>query len=635
MALSKDENLRINKLLYNALMNQDDAEVIHICRGIPKGPLHTLTIHEDTVLHMAIYQKKPELALKLLEMVPSSDTHKLTWQNGGGNTILHETGTNKRTVVVAKEILRRARMLLGMVNKEGETALFYAARHGKTNIYMFLHDEVGRTISGLDLKTFLRRDDRFTILHIAILSRNYRVAYDIASNHKELINEKDANDMTPLQLLSTIKPQFSPKTSFKRMMFKLVDANVDDQESKFSFIRGLKKEKHSCEWAMKLATLLIKSDNSWEDTESWTDNRGSKFHEYRTTTLSAEENMITATTQEADDFNKAQTPLLLATINDSTVIVREILRLYPQAVEHVDKHGHNILHLAIMHRRYSIIDVVEEMKYPLDRLRGRLDKNYNTLLHMVGCKVDELKEDVKHPAQQLKEDQRLFKRVEKICTTLDTVTRNADQKTPSEVFFEANDEIRSQAKEWMSENAKNCSIVAVLIATVAFTSAYTVPGGPDKNGHPVLRDRSMFLLFTFADAISLSTALTSVIIFMNIVTSPFTFDDFASSLYEKQLAALILLIISVTMMMVAFAATLVLTITSEATWSNMTLYSVSFFPVIVFVYSYVPEYSTIAKDMFRVLKKMMGKIHNMIWDNKPQSTRVIDGSLNSLSHSPV
>lgn len=155
------------------MMNQDDAEVIHICRGIPKGPLHTLTIHEDTVLHMAIYQKKPELALKLLDMVPSSDTHKLTWQNSGGNTILHETGTNKRTVVVAKEILRRARMLLGMVNKEGETALFYAARHGKTNIYMFLHDEVGRTTSGLDLKTFLRRDDRFTILHIAILSRNY------------------------------------------------------------------------------------------------------------------------------------------------------------------------------------------------------------------------------------------------------------------------------------------------------------------------------------------------------------------------------------------------------------------------------------------------------------------------------
>lgn len=190
----------------------------------------------------------------------------------------------------------------------------------------------------------------------------------------------------------------------------MIDADVDSKESKFSFVRRLKKEKHACEWAMKIATLLIKSDNSWEDTESWTDNRGSKFHEYIISTVSTgkpEEN-ITATTQE-DDFNKAQTPLLLATIYDSMEIVREILRLYPQAVEHVDKDGHNILHLAIMHRRYRIIDVVEEMKYPLDRLRGRLDKNYNTLLHMVGCKVDELKEDVKHPAQQLKEDQRLFK----------------------------------------------------------------------------------------------------------------------------------------------------------------------------------------------------------------------------------
>ncbi|KAI3732161.1 hypothetical protein L1987_63360 [Smallanthus sonchifolius] len=191
MALTKAQDLNINSELYEALMNQDDAKVINICRGIPNGPLHTLTIHEDTVIHMAIYQKKQHLALELLDMVSSCDYHKLTWQNSGGNTILHETATNSKTVKVAKEILHRTPMLLNMINKEGETALFYAARH----------DEVGRAIEGPDLKTFHRRDDRFTILHIAILSRNYRVAYDIAINHKELIAEEDADGMTVLQLL--------------------------------------------------------------------------------------------------------------------------------------------------------------------------------------------------------------------------------------------------------------------------------------------------------------------------------------------------------------------------------------------------------------------------------------------------
>ncbi|KAI7731509.1 hypothetical protein M8C21_033106 [Ambrosia artemisiifolia] len=334
----------------------------------------------------------------------------------------------------------------------------------------------------------------------------------------------------------------------------------------------------------------------------------------------------------------ADTPLLLATIHNSTEIVREILNIYPQAVEHVDKEGHNILHLAILHRRYEIIDMVEEMEYPLTRLRGRVDKNYNTLLHMVGLKVDDLKEDIKHPAQELKEDQRLYKRVEKICTTIDESTRNADQKTPYEVFSETNDNIRYKAKEWMSENAKNCSLVAVLIATVAFTSAYTVPGGPSRTGHPVLKDKPMFLLFTLADAISLSTALTSVIVFLNILTSPFQFSDFASNLFEKQLTALILLIISVAMMMVAFAATLILTISNRGTWSDMTLYTVSFFPVLVFVYFMVSDYLNIVVSFYRGLKKMVEKVVLSIydaWEYKPKPTYPVDGTVTFSSIPPV
>ncbi|KAL8229560.1 hypothetical protein R6Q57_014460 [Mikania cordata] len=623
MTLTKEQDLKLNSSLYEAMMNEDDAKVIKKCQEIPKGPLHTLTIHEDTVIHMAIYQKKNNLALKLLDMVSTCDNHKLTWQNSGGNTILHETATNNSTVEVAVEILRRAPMLLNMTNKEGETALFYAARHGKTKIYKFLHDAVGRTFDGPDLKIFLNRDDGFTILHIAILSRNYWVAHDIAINHAELIGEKDADDMTPLQLLSTIKPEFSPKSLFKRIIFKVIDADVDILHHAF-FFKKWKKEKHACDSAMKLAVCLIKADNSWETTESWTDNLGSNFHEYGKVLSSMAKLEQKITTIPEINYRRPDTPLLLATKNDSTEIVEEILKLYPQAVEHVDNEGRNILHLAILYRRHKIIDVLEGMKYPLERLKGRLDKKYNTLLHMVAQKVDELKEDVKHPALELKEDQLLYKRVKKLCTALDTSTRNSDQKIAFEVFTERNDPIRTQAKDWMCENAKNCSIVAVLIATVAFTSAYTVPGGPNDKGYPVLGGKPMFLLFTFADAISLSAALTSVIIFLNIVTSPFRFKDFASSLFEKQVTAFVLLIISVAMMMVAFAATLVLTITNQEAWSDMTLYGASFFPVIVFVFSYLPEYTKIIKDFYGKLKKMIMKcfvvIFHKIWDYKRDRT---------------
>ncbi|XP_071709195.1 ankyrin repeat-containing protein ITN1-like [Rutidosis leptorrhynchoides] len=191
----------------------------------------------------------------------------------------------------------------------------------------------------------------------------------------------------------------------------------------------------------------------------------------------------------------------------------------------------------------------------------------------------------------------------------------------------------------MCENAKNCYIVAVLIATVAFTSAYQIPGGYN-NGHPILKNKPAFILFTFTDAISLSSALTSVIVFLNIVTSPFWFKDFASSLYQRQLLGLILLIISVAMMMVAFAATLFITISTESKWTTeLTLYLVSVFPVAVFVYSYVDEYMKLLKDAYKVLKKIMKEAVEYVqetWEYKPPSLHSNAGSsVHVAIHSPV
>nr|GEY62856.1 ankyrin repeat-containing protein At5g02620-like [Tanacetum cinerariifolium] len=645
-----------------------------------------------------------------------------------------------------------------------------------------------------------------------------------------------------------------------RWLRPVLDADIENKETVFFFLKKIWKQKHAHEWAYKITKLLIEEDNSWELTASWTDKRVTKLlaHGGTTSTRVPPEHKIIL--DKHAKFHKPDTPLLLATIHGSTEIVREILLRYPQAVEHVDEDGHNILHLAILYRRHKVIDVVEDMEYPLERLRGRVDKSYNTLLHMVGQKVDELREDVKHPAEELKIDQRLYKsnsktssaktqkptnsssspsttsssgtttlpkppiashevsregrfdvsvangarpsfapvtlgddvvlaevelygdvvlryisrnddkkcvkflpfsekvektasfleyvkaftgfyefaefttedvgtsesglnsvvlacnnenvlipmnepvygtkrksqiqtylehnegagvqhlalasedifrtlremrkrnsinkceelgilvdrdgsvnvcwRITDLSPILDSMTRNSDQKTPHEVFSETNYELRAQAKNWMSENAKNCSIVAVLIATVAFTSVYTIPGGTGDDGNPVLKDKPTFLLFTFADAISLSSALTSLILFLNIVTSRFQFQDFASSIFKKQYIALTLLIISVTMMMVSFAATLILTISNDTKWTaEMTLYGVTFFPVLVFILSYVPDYERIIKELYSSSKKLIkenvvANFHNF-WDYKPQARHPAARSVNLTTRSPV
>ncbi|KAK1412367.1 hypothetical protein QVD17_33565 [Tagetes erecta] len=614
ISMEHSKDVEINSRLYEALMNKDDDKVLDLCASINKGPLHTVTIHDDTVIHIATYHKRNDLVIALLNMVRACDSHKLTWQNSTGSTILHETGTNNKTVGAAKEMLRRAPMLLGMVNKQRETALFYAARHGKTKIFKYLHDEVRRTNQGPDLKTFLIRDDKSSILHLAILSRNYWMAYEIAMTHKSLMKEKDEDGMTPLQLLSCRKLEPCSTNFFARWIYNLIDPNVEDTSTMLQLVlKNMRKKKFRCVWATKLIKLLVEHDTSWEKTESRFTKTRVKFHEYGNISSTVQQLVTTAS-------HLPDTPLLLATKHGCTQIVEEILDQYPQAIEHIDKDGRNILHVAIKYRNHEVFDHVVNRKHAKERLRGKIDKDANTLLHMVGEEVQDVDSDLKGPAYVLQDNMQMFKKVMEVCTTLDQSKLNSQSKTAEQLFYEKNNKLREEAKNWMIESAKNYTVVAVLIATVAFAAEYTVPGGSNQDtGKPVLKHKPLFRFFTIADAMSLSAALTSVIMFLNVITSSYRFKDFEKSLIRKLSAGITMLMISVAMLMVAFAATLVLTISAGRRWTDITLYAISFFPVILFVFTYFNVQNTRFSSIYHELRRVFVKhILPLLWKPAPK-----------------
>ena len=73
--------------------------------------------------------------------------------------------------------------------------------------------------------------------------------------------------------------------------------------------------------------------------------------------------------------------------------------------------------------------------------------------------------------------------------------RNNQKLTAEGLFDKTNKELRQKAIEWIKRTAEGCSLVAVLIATVAFAAAYTIPGGSNgQTGAPVLLNQP-FLWF--------------------------------------------------------------------------------------------------------------------------------------------
>lgn len=124
--------------LYRALMDKKKSEVLRLYIQFPDGAFHRLTIHDDTVLHMALHSSQVELVLELLGQMPAADLGKIrTAKNTAGNTLLHEAATNDGLVAAAKEIIRLNPSALFEVNEKfGERALFRAARYGQVNVVL-------------------------------------------------------------------------------------------------------------------------------------------------------------------------------------------------------------------------------------------------------------------------------------------------------------------------------------------------------------------------------------------------------------------------------------------------------------------------------------------------------------------
>ncbi|CAJ1948670.1 unnamed protein product [Sphenostylis stenocarpa] len=183
-----------------------------------------------------------------------------------------------------------------------------------------------------------------------------------------------------------------------------------------------------------------------------------------------------------------------------------------------------------------------------------------------------------------------------------------DGQTPEDMLEIEHEKMLEEAQKWLKETAQSCSTVAILVATVVFAAAYTIPGGTE-NGTPVFLHSGVFLFFTVMDVVALATSLASVVVFLSILTSPCELWDFHKSLPRKLNLGFALLFLSLMTTMLAFSATMLLTIRLEwKHWTSTLIYSAAFFPVTIFAMIQFPVYvmvRSITNNLWRQLKKAL------------------------------
>ncbi|XAR55485.1 hypothetical protein NMG60_11035563 [Bertholletia excelsa] len=614
-----DEQNNDSRDLYNALLVEDEDEVLHLCKMFPDGPLHEITIHGDTVLHVATYSKKGDLVLKLLTMVSKENPYKITIKNGVGNTILHEAATSDKLVGAAAEMISMAPELLDIENDFRETPVYRAARFRKFQMFKFLDDQVSKTrttVAGEEnvlekMRAFYQKEET-TVLHTAIVTEDFELALWIAQKYEYLVGERDRDQMTALQLLACNPSAFKARKGrwLKRLIYSCISIAGHTAERevhwRLPIWEAIREEMERYESALKLAKFLVARDTSWKATRRVEDKNQLQGHEY-SSSIEGASSMSTKEKDESQTEKLApETPLFLATMHGCVEIAEEILKSYPWAVDHIDSKKRTILHAAIEYRQMDIFDMVEKMGISSRRLLRKLDINNNSILHMVGeNKNNEMAQKIGSPALQLQDELLLFERVENLLPACFIKHLNKDGITAEKQFADRREKLHKEAKDWLKRTAEHCSLVAVLIATVAFAAAYTVPGGPNQNtGIPLLLNHSFFVIFTMTDVLSLTFAVTSVIVFLSILTSPFRLKDFKQSLPQKLMLGVTFLISSVSMMMLAFAATIILMINNNEQWAQIALYTASFLPVCIFALSYLPLYMALMKTLKYLLWKI-------------------------------
>ena len=126
--------------------------------------------------------------------------------------------------------------------------------------------------------------------------------------------------------------------------------------------------------------------------------------------------------------------------------------------------------------------------------------------------------------------------------------KNKKGKTPYALFAKKHETLRKNGEEWMRNTATSSMVVAALIAQIVFSVQ------PDNGLNPSSGKSKLLLAYSVSSAIAFFSSSTSLIMFVSILTSRYSFNDFRSWLPIRLMIGVTSLFISITAMMVAFCA---------------------------------------------------------------------------------
>ncbi|KAM6567925.1 hypothetical protein CsatA_027053 [Cannabis sativa] len=294
--------------------------------------------------------------------------------------------------------------------------------------------------------------------------------------------------------------------------------------------------------------------------------------------------------------------LLVAAKNGIMEIVEKILQHFPVAIHDTNKDKKNIFLLAVENRRLNVLKFLaqEEEIYTRKLLFRKVDKDWNCALHLASIR-NPRPWPIPGDALQMQWELNWYKYVETFMPSNFYLRTNMKNQTPQEVFTKNHKMLVKSGGQWLMSTATACSVIAVLIATVAFATSTAIPGGTkESNGKPKLENYFAFDMFAILSLVALCFSITALVMFLSILTSRYEENDFAKDLPTKLFLGLTSLFVSIASIIGSFCAAHFFVLEDNLSKHAVyPVYAVTCLPITIFAFVQFPLYVDLIHATFR------------------------------------
>ncbi|KAK5826105.1 hypothetical protein PVK06_021014 [Gossypium arboreum] len=281
--------------------------------------------------------------------------------------------------------------------------------------------------------------------------------------------------------------------------------------------------------------------------------------------------------------------------------------------------------MAVIHRQEKIFRLIHDRGAHKDMIAAYRDKNNHCILHLAGkIATPNRLNIVSGAALQMQREMLWFKAsleyflacslfdiirscnlswflVEKNVQPLYKEMRDSNGRTPRMLFTEEHAKLVKEGEKWMKSTASSCMLVATLITTMMFAAIFRVPGGNDnEKGTPIFLEATSFVIFAVSDALVLFSSVTSILMFLSILTSRYAEEDFLRLLPQRLIVGLTTLFLSIAAMLVAFGATFCIVLSQRLAWIAVPVAFIACIPVTLFAFLQFPLHLDIIQSSYGV-----------------------------------